>query len=383
MLVASDDSSVESDRLANAHRVERALTGATSSQVFSAVDAKVNSSAVSPKSELSEAIPSHDVAEGAVFASYSCMKRHITAELCYGPSMSSPDLNLLVALDVLLTEGSVARAAGRLRLSPSAMSRTLARLRQATGDPLLVRAGRGLVATPRALELQQQVGRVVQDAEALLRPVRPLDLSALDKVFTLRANESFVEEFAPRLVTHFEAKAPGVRLRFAPKSDKSDTSLRDAAIDLEIGVASETSPEMRIQALFRDRFIGVVRTGHKLSEGPVSPERYAAGRHISVSRRGREKGPIDEALKLLGLQRTVACMVSSFSATLAMARASDLIASVPERHTLGARAGMYSFPLPVDIEEATISMLWHPRLDVDPAQRWLRACVREVCASFR
>ncbi|RVA57103.1 LysR family transcriptional regulator, partial [Mesorhizobium sp. M7A.F.Ca.CA.001.08.1.1] len=78
--------------------------------------------------------------------------------------MTSPDLNLLFALDVLLTEGSVARAASRLRLSPSAMSRTLARLRQATGDPLLVRAGRGLVATPRAEELRQQVGRVVQDA---------------------------------------------------------------------------------------------------------------------------------------------------------------------------------------------------------------------------
>ncbi|TIT19994.1 MAG: LysR family transcriptional regulator [Mesorhizobium sp.] len=297
--------------------------------------------------------------------------------------MSSPDLNLLVALDVLLSEGSVARAAGRLRLSPSAMSRTLARLRQATGDPLLVRAGRGLVATPRALELQQQVGRVVQDAEALLRPARLLELSGLDKVFTLRANESFVEEFAPRLVARIEADAPGVRLRFAPKSDKNDVALRDAGIDLEIGVAGETSPEMRIQALFRDHFIGAVRTGHRLSEGLVTPEGYAAGRHISVSRRGRERGPIDEALKLLGLQRTIACMVSSFSATLAMARASDLIASVPERHTQGARACMYSFPLPVDVAEVTISMLWHPRLDADPAQRWLRACVREVCAFLR
>ncbi|RVB39368.1 LysR family transcriptional regulator, partial [Mesorhizobium sp. M7A.F.Ca.CA.004.05.1.1] len=103
--------------------------------------------------------------------------------------MTSPDLNLLFALDILLTEGSVARAASRLRLSPSAMSRTLARLREATGDPLLVRAGRGLVATPRAEELRQQVGRVVQDAEALLRPATLLDLPSLDRVFTLRTNE--------------------------------------------------------------------------------------------------------------------------------------------------------------------------------------------------
>ncbi|MCF6126323.1 LysR family transcriptional regulator [Mesorhizobium sp. M7A.F.Ca.CA.001.07.2.1] len=297
--------------------------------------------------------------------------------------MTSPDLNLLFALDILLTEGSVARAASRLRLSPSAMSRTLARLREATGDPLLVRAGRGLVATPRAEELRQQVGRVVQDAEALLRPATLLDLPSLDRVFTLRTNESFVEEFAPRLVARIQADAPGVRLRFAPKSDRDVMSLRDAAIDLDIGVAGETGPEVRIQALLRDCFIGAVRMGHPLSEGTVTPERYAAGRHISVSRRGREKGPIDEALNRLGLQRTVVCMVSGFSAALAMARTSDLIASVPERHTEGARTGMHSFPLPVATAEVTISMLWHPRLDADPAQRWLRDRVREVCAASR
>ncbi|TSE13184.1 LysR family transcriptional regulator [Mesorhizobium intechi] len=294
--------------------------------------------------------------------------------------MTTPDLNMLFALDVLLAEGSVARAARRLRLSPSAMSRTLARLREATGDPLLVRAGRGLVATPRAQELRRQVGPVVQDAEALLRPAELLDPSSLNRVFTLRTNEGFVEEFGPRLVARIAAEAPGVRLRFAPKSDKDVTSLRHAAIDLEIGVAGESGPEVRIQALFRDRFIGAVRSGHPLSEGTVTPERYAAGRHISVSRHGREKGPIDDALGALGLQRTVVCMVSGFSAALAMVRASDLIASVPERHTAGARAGMHSFQLPVTTVEVTISMLWHPSLDADPAQRWLRDCVRQVCA---
>ena len=297
--------------------------------------------------------------------------------------MPSPDLNLLAALDVLLSEGSVARAAERLRLSPSAMSRTLARLREATGDPLLVRAGRGLVPTPRAQELRLQVGRVVEDGEALLRPARLLDLQGLDRTFTLRTNESFVEEFGPRLVARVGAEAPNVRLRFAPKSDRDVAALRDASIDLEIGVAGETGPEVRIQALFRDRFIGAARAGHPLGDGPVTPERFAAGRHISVSRRGRERGPIDEALGEFGLRRTVVSMVSGFSAALAMARASDLIASVPERHTEGARAGMFSFALPVATAEVTISMLWHPRLDADPAQRWLRDCVREVCAASR
>src|SRR5690348_1950754 len=105
--------------------------------------------------------------------------------------MARPDLNLLVTLDVLLAEGSVARAAQRLRLSPSAMSRTLARLRATTGDPLLVRAGRGLVPTPRALELRARVGQVVQDAEAMLRPATGIDLGRLTRTFSLRTSEGF------------------------------------------------------------------------------------------------------------------------------------------------------------------------------------------------
>src|SRR5580765_7400023 len=100
--------------------------------------------------------------------------------------MSTPDLNLLVTLDVLLEEGSVARAARRLRLSPSAMSRTLSRLRKATGDQLLVRAGRGLIPTPRALELYERVGSVVQEGQALLRPAEVLDLKMVVRTFTLR-----------------------------------------------------------------------------------------------------------------------------------------------------------------------------------------------------
>ena len=98
-------------------------------------------------------------------------------KLCYIGCMSTPDFNLLVTLDVLLVEGSVARAAHRLRLSPSAMSRALARLRETTGDPLLVRAGRGLVPTPRALELRERVGRIVEEAQAVLRPAEALDLT--------------------------------------------------------------------------------------------------------------------------------------------------------------------------------------------------------------
>ena len=140
---------------------------------------------------------------------------------------------------------------------------------------------------------------------------------------------------------------------------------------------------MRAQALFRDRFIGVVRMGHPLAKGRITPLRYATGRHICVSRRGLDRGPIDEALSALGLERKIVTIVGGFSVALALARASDLIASVPERHTGILRAGMHSFPLPVATPEVTVSLLWHPRLDADPAHRWLRGLVRDVCAASR
>ena len=295
--------------------------------------------------------------------------------------MTTPDLNLLITLDVLLAEGSVARAAQRLRLSPSAMSRALARLRETTGDPLLVRAGRGLVPTPRALELREHVSRLVQDAEAVLRPAEQLDLKQLVRTFTLRTSDGFVENFGPALIARASEEAPGVRLHFVQKLSKDSAALRDGSVDLETGVVGgTTSPEVRTRALFEDRFVGVVRTGHPLSEGEITASRYAAGRHILVSRRGLDKGPMDEALEALGLQREIITVVGGFSAALALARASDLIATVPARHTQNLRTGLHSFELPFELPPITISMLWHPRMDADSAHRWLRECLRAVCA---
>jgi DNA-binding transcriptional LysR family regulator len=295
--------------------------------------------------------------------------------------MSRPDLNLLVTLDVLLSEGSVARAARRLRLSPSAMSRALARLRRTTGDPLLVRAGRGLVPTPRALELRERVGQLVDDAEAVLRPATKLDLERLERRFTLRVSDGFVENFGPDLIARVEREAPGIRLLFVAKASKDSGPLRDGTVDLDTGVVGHmTGPEIRAQTLFHDRFIGVIRMGHELCCGEITPERYAAGRHILVSRRGLDRGPIDEALEALGLEREIVTIVGGFSSALALARVTDLIASLPERHSGRLRNGMHSFPLPVPVPGITISLLWHPRLDADPAHRWLRNCVREVCA---
>ena len=295
--------------------------------------------------------------------------------------MSRPDLNLLVTLDVLLAEGNVTRAARRLRLSPSAMSRALARLRETTGDPLLVRAGRGLVPTPRALELRNRVSLLVQEVSAVLSPAAKLDLRQLVRTYTLRTSEGFVENFGPQLIERVGKEAPGVRLRFVQKLNKDSAPLRDGTVDLETGVVeTTTAPELRVQALFRDRHIGVVRKGHPLAKGRITPQRYAAGRHISVSRDGLDKGPIDEALKPYGLERNIVTIVGGFSTALGLARSSDLIASVPERHTGNLRTGMRSFAIPVPTPQFTVSLLWHPRLDADLAHRWLRDHVLSICA---
>ncbi|CBS90469.1 LysR family transcriptional regulator [Azospirillum lipoferum] len=298
--------------------------------------------------------------------------------------MTAPDLNMLVTLDALLAEGSVAGAARRLRLSPSAMSRALARLRAATGDPLLVRAGRGLVPTPRALDLRDRVRLLVQEAEAALRPAENLDLGQLTRTFTLRTSDGFVESYGAALLTRVASEAPGVRIRFLSKSDKDSGPLRDGSVDLETGVVVQDSgPELRVQALFHDRFIGVVRPGHPLCEGGITAARFAAGRHVLVSRRGDDRGLVDEALERLGLRRSVVATVGGFAAALALVRGTDLIVSVPERHSAGLRAGLHSFALPFPAPEVTVSLLWHPRLDADAAHRWLRGCLRDVTALFR
>lgn len=299
--------------------------------------------------------------------------------------MPHPDLNLLITLDALLEEGSVARAARRLHLSPSAMSRSLARLRATTGDPLLVRSGRGLVPTPRAIELRERVNQLVREAQAVLGPAEKLDPGKLARTFTLRTGDGFVENFGPALIARVRAEAPGVHLRFVQKPDKDSGPLREGAVDLETGVLRESmGPELRTQMLFHDRFVGVVRKRHPLSGVEITPAAYAAGQHVDVSMHvpppGLAAGPIDEALAAAGLEREVAIVVGGFSSALALARASDLIATVPERHTGNLREGMCSFELPIPTPQIRISMFWHPRLHADPAHRWLRDCVRHACA---
>jgi DNA-binding transcriptional LysR family regulator len=303
--------------------------------------------------------------------------------------MSQPDLNLLIALDALLSENSVVGAARRLGLSASAMSRTLARLRAATRDPLLAPAGRKMVPTPRAEALRAQVSELREAVQAVLRPAPSTDISRLERTFIIRANDGFVDVFAARLVAAAAAQAPGVRLRFAPKPDKDPRPLREGQIDLDIGVLEETAPELRVQTLFRDVFIGVARVDHPLLiDGPITPSRFVAFGHVVASRRGRAHGlgPVDDALAASGLARTIVAIVPSFPAVFAVASASDLIGLAPQSYFSGdgsnetaRRGSIVSFPLPVQTAGITVSQMWHPRHEADAAHRWLRSVILDSC----
>jgi len=295
--------------------------------------------------------------------------------------MAGPDLNLLVVLDVLLEEGSVAGASRRLRLSPSAMSRALARLRETTGDPLLVRAGRSLVATPRAIELRERVGALVAEAQAVLRPVEAIDLTTLERSFTLRTSDGFVENFGPRLLARVAADAPGIRLNFLQKPDKHSAPLREGLVDLETAVVEPSmGPELRAQALFRDRLVGAVSASHPLAGQRITAQAYADASHVIVSRSGFDEDAVERPFLPDGFHRRAVSAVSGFATALALARNSDLVATVPDRHTAALRKGMFTFPIPLRTDGFTVSMVWHPRLDAEPVHRWLRACVRQVCA---
>jgi DNA-binding transcriptional LysR family regulator len=291
--------------------------------------------------------------------------------------VAEPDLNLLHALDALLREGSVVAAGRKLGLSPSAMSRALARLRLVTGDQLLVRAGRGLVPTARADEIRDRVRLVTEEAYGLLRPVSGLDLATLRRTFTLRTSDGFAETFGPPLIRVVREEAPGVQLRFVRKLDKDSTGLRQGSIDLETGVVTGAiGPEVRAQALFADRYVGVARGDHPIRHQAITPDAYVSWGHVVTDRQGLDLGAIDESLAALGLARDIMATVDGFSAALAIARGSDLLATVPERHTAALLQGMHVFPLPVAAAPFTISLLWHPRMDGDPGHAWLRRLIR-------
>lgn len=285
------------------------------------------------------------------------------------------DLNLLRALDALLQENSVTRAAERLGTSPAAVSRMLARLRRAVEDPLLVRAGQGLVPTPRALELREEVAALLRGCDDVLRPGAGFDSVHLDRTFTVQAGELLLARTAGPLAERVRAEAPRVDVVFLPESLEGGPALRQGLVDVELGVLGQLDPEIRSRGLLSASLVGLARDGHPLFDGRrITARRFAAVDHIGVSRRGKRLGPIDTALAGLGLRRRVAVVVPSHTGAMLLARDSDLVTLVladwlPD--TVAA-LGLRTFPIPLELAPLELGMAWHPRNSADPGHRWFR-----------
>ena len=294
--------------------------------------------------------------------------------------MTQLDLNLLNALDVLLAEGSVTAAAERLHLSVPATSRTLERIRRAMGDPILVRAGRGLVPTPRALAIQARLHDLIEEARALMEFGRELDLATLERTFTLRANDTLVSLLTTALVRRIRDAAPGVRLRFVAEGEEDVASLRDGRIDLDLGVIGDHGPEIHREPLYDERLVGMMAPSHPLAGRPMTLARLVSVPHVAISRRSRSRGALDAALGEHGLERTVAVVVPTFTSAAHIVLTSDLIGLFPARYArlVAATSGARVFPVELDLPPLPIAQAWHVRHGNDPAHQWLRHEIRLV-----
>jgi DNA-binding transcriptional LysR family regulator len=288
------------------------------------------------------------------------------------------DLNLLRVFDALLQEGSVTAASERLHLSIPATSRALGRLRRAMGDPILVRAGRGMAPTPFALRTAPRVRSLLDEASALVNEDRAFDPAELARTFTIRINDGIVATLATALINATARAAPGVTLRFVAEGSESAEALRDGSVDLDIGAGEGTAPDVRTAVLYHERLVGIVKAGHPLSRHRrPTLARLCQHPHVSASRRGRARGPLDEALEAAGLRRQVAAVVPTFAAAALVVASSHYIGLIPQRlaEQHGPALALHPFPIPAPLPEPDVRLSWHARLDADPAQRWLRETI--------
>ena len=290
-------------------------------------------------------------------------------------------MNLLRTLDAVLAAGSVTGAAERLHLSVPATSHALARLRELIGDPLLVRAGRRLVPTPRAEALREPVAQWMAQAATLLQAPRAHDLASTERRFVVRAPDSFAIAFGGALGAALAAAMPRAQLCFVTETHDDAGALRDGRVDLDIGLIRPREPEIEVVELFPQSLIAVVRAGHPFAARPATARRYAAQSHVDVQRRAGAPSPVDDALAALGLARRVVLTVAHASAAPVVAARGDFVATLSERlaRAMAPGLGLALVPLPFLPRGETVVMAWHPRHAADPAHAWLR---RQVPAAI-
>lgn len=288
--------------------------------------------------------------------------------------MPSLDLNLLIALDALLQEASVTKAGHRLGLSTPATSHALARLREQLGDPVLVRAGRRMVLTPRAAELRPRIRALVEEARLALAPSVPFDPGRLDRSFVVHASDYVLDLLGAEVDDTIRKSAPLATLRFVPNSTDDAKSLREGESDLAVGIYGDLPPEMMHRQLLTDRFVCVARERHPAVGKRITLEQYVSLAHLQVAPRGRPGGYIDDELHSLGHTRHVARAVPYFVTALRLLATTDYVLTISERiaRAHAASLGLKVLEPPLELRPYALSLVWHPRFEADEAHRFVR-----------
>lgn len=297
------------------------------------------------------------------------------------PRLADINLNLLVALDAVLEEGTVTAAAKRVGVTQSAMSHALRQLRELVDDPLLVRGAGGLVPTPRAEALRLPIRRALLDLQHALRDPPSFDPATAQRRFAVGAGDYIAYTVLPSLLER-STEAPGLDLDVVPFGPDDVSRLATGELDLGIAAFVPPSPGLCREALLTDDFVCLVRRDHPKVRRNLTLRQFVALPHVLISPTGSGSSPVDDQLAAQGLRRRIALRIRYFLAAPMVVARSDLVLTAPRR--LGEVFARH-FPLqvyepPVELQPFTLEQTWHERYDADPGHRWLRERVRSAVA---
>lgn len=293
------------------------------------------------------------------------------------------DLNLLKALDALLDERSVTRAAARLSLTQPAVSGMLTRLRDSFGDPLFVRNQRGIIPTPRALELALPVKKVLDEIGELLQPAL-FDPATAAMTVSIAATDYALKTILVPFLARLREVAPGIRVAIHPvEDDRLQGQLESGELDLVLITPEVTLPGLHARRLFDERYVSVMRSSHPAATtGSLTLAQFCQLDHAIVSYvGGRFRGATDIALAQQGLSRHVTLSVNSFTALTEILLITDLIAVMPER-LVRHQPGLICMEPPLPISGFTKVAAWHDRTHHDSSHAWVRAFLFEICSGL-
>jgi DNA-binding transcriptional LysR family regulator len=296
-------------------------------------------------------------------------------------ALAAIDLNLLLVLRALLSERHVTRASARVGLSQSATSHALARLRELYGDPLLVRRGRALLLTPRAERLLPVLERALNDLQAAVDPEPAFEPRTTRRSFTIGMADYGQAVVMGPLLRALEAKAPGIDLSSVTFPNVEELAA-SGDIDMAIGVTGgHLGGNVQSQTLFDDQFVCLLRADHPRAKKKLTLEQYLSLRHVVVAPSGTAGSLVDTVLAERGYERRIALRVSSFLVAPLVVSQTDYVSTIPKRLALqlAPRFDLRVTPPPLALPKFGLSLFWHARLEHDPAQRWLRQLVCEVC----